>query len=241
MRASAAIDLKNTSSPPQPALLRDIQEGTALGTPTCVTTVQSYRPKEVIFYQGDTCKHLFEVVEGVVKLYKLTPDGRRQVTGFLYPGQFLGLGWKELYSQTAEAVSSAKLCRYPREKLDELLSVYPNLGRRLLNATTNELMVAQDQMLLLGRKTASERLASFLHRLLTRSEAEDGEACEIYLPMIRSDIADYLGLTAETVSRVLGRLRDLGIIGIPDHNNIEVLDRGLLCELAEGEEGLLAA
>ena len=114
--------------------------------------MQSYRPKEVIFYQGDTCKHLFEVVEGVVKLYKLTPDGRRQVTGFLYPGQFLGLGWNELYSQTAEAVSSARLCRYPREKLDDTEKAALEKAQAALEA---EQPVAAD-----NRPTASGRARS---------------------------------------------------------------------------------
>ncbi len=235
MRTSAALETGPDSGALQPGLLQEIGQD-SFGQPACITSLQVYRPKEVIFYQGDPCEHLFEVVEGVVKLYKLTPDGRRQVTGFLYPGQFLGLGWNESYTQTAEAVTAAKLCRYSRDKLDQWLMLYPALGRRLLDATTSELMVAQDQMLLLGRKTATERMASFIMRLFERNEDEGDESEDVYLPMIRSDVADYLGLTAETVSRILGRLRDSEIIDIPNHHYIRVLDRDRLEDLAEGDE-----
>ncbi|MCG8354442.1 MAG: helix-turn-helix domain-containing protein [Kiloniellales bacterium] len=236
MQTTSAVEITRNAVVPHAGQLQARGEAANGRQPSCITSLQCYQPKDVIFYQGDPCEHLFEVVEGVVKLYKLTPDGRRQVTGFLYPGQFLGLGWNELYTQTAEAVSGAKLCRYPHAKLDEWLTLYPALGRRLLSATTTELVLAQDQMLLLGRKTARERIASFLVRLLERQEDDDDPSDEIYLPMIRADIADFLGLTAETVSRVLGRLRDCRIIEIPDHGCIQVCDRDRLEELAEGDE-----
>ncbi len=235
MRTATALETGADHGALHSGLLQEIG-GESFGQPACITSLQAYRAKDVIFYQGDPCAHLFEVIEGVVKLYKLTPDGRRQVTGFLYPGQFLGLGWNDTYTQTAEAVTGAKLCRYSRDKLDQWLMLYPALGRRLLDATTNELMVAQDQMLLLGRKTATERMASFIMRLVERDEDEDGECGDVYLPMIRSDVADYLGLTAETVSRILGRLRDSEIIDIPNHHYVRVLDRDRLEELAEGDE-----
>ena len=123
----------------------------------CVSSVQSFEAKQTIFHEGDQAEALFEVVEGVVKLYKLMADGRCQVTGFLYPGQILGLEHRECYAQSAEAVSPVKVCLYPRSKLDDIIDCHPSVGQRLLSNISNELVTAQDQMLLLGRKSAIER------------------------------------------------------------------------------------
>lgn len=203
---------------------------------TCITAVQPCRAKEPIFHEGDRGEHLFEVLEGVVKLYKLTPDGRCQVTGFLYPGQWLGLEWNGDYTQSAEAVTPAKLCRYNRTRIEDLAERSPQLTRRLLALTTNELVAAQDQMLLLGRKTAAEKLCSFLLRLSQDAQERGADPNEIDLPMNRADIADYLGLTTETVSRTIGRLKDLDVIAFRDQRHLIVRDMDRLTELAEDEE-----
>lgn len=193
----------------------------------------------VLFYQGDPAEHLFEVVEGVVKLYMLTPDGRRQVTCFCYPGQFLGHGAEEAYLQTAEAVGPAMVRRYPRARMESLMIEQPELANRLLRMTLDQLSVAQDQMLNLGRKTATERMASFILGLLGRDRGEREASAELHLPMARTDIADYLGLTPETVSRVLGRLKAVGVIALRTANDIEVRDLRRLGLLAEDETALV--
>ncbi|MSP67660.1 MAG: cyclic nucleotide-binding domain-containing protein [Alphaproteobacteria bacterium] len=187
---------------------------------------------EVIFFEGDDAEHVFNIVAGVVRLFKLMPDGRRQVTGFLYPADFLGLALSATYAYSAEAVTPVRLCRFPRGKLERLLEEIPRLEKRLLGNAANELMVAQDQMLLLGRKTAKERLASFLMHLSSRAERRGETADPIALPMSRTDIADYLGLTIETVSRTFTRLRKDGLIDHADPHVVHVLDRGGLEELA---------
>lgn len=189
----------------------------------------------VLYYQGDPADHFFEVLQGVVKLYMLTPDGRRQVTSFCFPGQFVGQGADDSYLQTAETVGDAVLRRYPRSGMDRLTIEQPELAHRLLRMTLNDLIVAQDQMLSLGRKTATERIASFFLRLAKRETKQDDERAMIHLPMARTDIADYLGLTPETVSRILGRLKSLGIIALKSANDIAILDLGLLADLAENE------
>lgn len=189
----------------------------------------------VLYYQGDPADHFFEVLQGVVKLYMLTPDGRRQVTSFCFPGQFVGQGADDSYLQTAETVGDAVLRRYPRSGMDRLTIEQPELAHRLLRMTLNDLIVAQDQMLSLGRKTATERIASFFLRLAKRETKLDDERAMIHLPMARTDIADYLGLTPETVSRILGRLKSLGIIALKSANDIAILDLGLLADLAENE------
>lgn len=196
-------------------------------------------PGSVLFYQGDDAEHFFEVLQGVVKLYMLTPDGRRQVTNFCFPGQFVGHGSEALYPQTAEAVGSVVVRRYSRSSMERLLAEQPALAHRLLQTTLDELVVAQDQMLSLGRKTAIERIASFFVRLSRRNRKADQAASLLHLPMARTDIADYLGLTPETVSRVFSRLKGLGVIALKSVNDIEIRDLDLLAELADDETALV--
>ncbi len=181
-------------------------------------------PGDAIFYEGDPADHLFNVTSGAVRISKLLPDGRRQVTGFLFPGDFLGLAFNESYTYSAEAVGSSTLCRFPRRDLERLLSEHPKMERRLLGMASNELATAQDQMLLLGRKTAREKLATFLLMLSARAERRGHDANPIDVPMTRADIADYLGLTIETVSRTFTELRKGGLIEPQGATNIRLPD-----------------
>jgi len=187
-----------------------------------------------VFAEGDAADSVYEVVRGMLKLYKLLPDGRRQITGFLSAGHLLGLADDDLYLYTAEAVTEVTLCRYTRSRLDRLIDEVPGFARVLLAATSDELRAAQDQMLLLGRKDAMEKIASFL--LMMGERQTTGEAAdEIHVPMGRSDIADYLGLTTETVSRTLTKLKGQGSIALHAPARIRLQDRDRLAELAAGE------
>lgn len=206
-----------------------------------LVSVEDVGQKRAIFYEGDSAEHLFEVLSGVVKLYKLLADGRRQITGFLYPGHFMGLSYDNRYVYTAEAVTDVRLCRYPRARLDRLMAETPGLGRRLLSLALVELVAAQDQMLLLGRKSTMEKVASFLLRLATPMDSAESRADRLFLPMGRVDIADYLGLTVETVSRAFTKLRHMHVIELEQHNRVRILDFDLLDELAEGDDRLSAA
>ncbi len=174
------------------------------------------------------------VTSGSVKLYKLLGDGRRQITGFLFPGDFLGLALNTTYSYTAEAIEPVTACRFPREKLEKLFDEFPRLEKRMLGMAVDELAAAQDQMLLLGRKTAKEKVASFLLMLARRQEHRGEESGTIQVPMSRSDIADYLGLTIETVSRTLTQLRKEATITLKDNRHIEAVGIDMLEDLAEG-------
>jgi len=187
-------------------------------------------PGQTIFQEGDEADYVYNIVSGSVRLFKLLPDGRRQITGFLFESDFLGLALKERYAYSAEAVSETAVCRFPRGKLERLFEDMPRLETRLLDQASNELIAAQDQMLLLGRKTAVERLSSFLFALARRQ----GSA-SLDLPMTRTDIADYLGLTIETVSRSFTKLRRTGVIATHDAHSVEILDRDALEGLTEGE------
>ncbi|WP_142849253.1 cyclic nucleotide-binding domain-containing protein [Telmatospirillum sp. J64-1] len=189
---------------------------------------------DTIFREGDPALHLYSVGAGTVKLYKLLSDGRRQITAFMFPGDFFGLPLGGGYAYTAEAVTPVTLCRFPRRKLEGLLEEVPTLEKRLLKLTIAELASAQDQMLLLGRKTAREKVASFLIMLAERCEKRGRTGPSLPLSMSRSDIADYLGLTIETVSRVLTQFKKENIIGLPDLGHVVMRQPELLRQIAEG-------
>lgn len=198
-----------------------------------IITSVSVESGQSIIHEGSPAEHLFNVVSGAVKLYKLLSDGRRQITGFLFPGDFLGIALNETYVYSADALTPVRLCRFPRRRLEALLKEIPSLEHALLDEVATELVAAQDQMLLLGRKTARERVASFLVMLARRAERHHRPANPIELPMSRSDIADYLGLTTETVSRTLTQLRQSKTIDIHGRGEIEILDRAALQEIGE--------
>ena len=189
-----------------------------------------------IINEQESADFLFNVTAGSVKLYKLLPDGRRQMTGFLFPGDFLGIAMNDCYAYSAESLEDTKLCRFSRAKLEQLLKELPHLENRLLNMVSNELVLAQDQMLLLGRKTAKEKVCSFLLSLSKRRSKNSGLLENISLPMGRSDIGDYLGLTTETVSRTLTNLKKAGIISIPENGILKITNIQELTDLAEGFE-----
>jgi CRP/FNR family transcriptional regulator, anaerobic regulatory protein len=188
-----------------------------------------------VINEGDDAVSVFNVASGSVKLYKLLSDGRCQITGFLLPGDFCGIATDGTYAYSAEALEPSEICSMPRHKLDAVFSRHPELERRLLAIVSHELSVAQDQMLLLGRKTATERLAAFLLRQSARSERIGWPADPVQLPMSRADIADYLGLTIETVSRTFTKLKEASAIRLPTKNVVELADRERLEAIAEGE------
>jgi CRP/FNR family transcriptional regulator, anaerobic regulatory protein len=192
------------------------------------------RPHRLIFVETEPAKHVFNLTEGVVKVYKMLADGRRQVTGFLFPGDFLGLVHNELYSYTAETVTQTTLCQFPRSKLEMLLNELPNLEQRLLEMASHELAAAQDQMILLGRKLARERVASFLLILSKTAQRRGQSGNPISIPMPRADIADYLGLTTETVSRTMTKLNSQRLIHIVDDQNVQIVEPTVLYKIAVG-------
>jgi CRP/FNR family transcriptional regulator len=177
----------------------------------------TFAPKAMLFDQGALASHVFNITEGVVRLYKSLPDGRRQIMGFALPGDFLGLALMDRYGVTAEAVTPVKVCRFVRSSFVSYIDGKPHLLRRLHEFAGHELSLAQDQMLLLGRKTAEEKVAAFLVNLQMRYARIGPMSVTVALPMGRQDIADYLGLTIETVSRTLTKLaREKTILIVPD-------------------------
>ena len=191
---------------------------------------------EHVINEGDEATAVFNIAAGTIKLYKLLQDGRCQITGFLQPGDFCGIATDGTYAYSAEALETSEICSMPRRKLEAVFSRHPELERRLLAIISHELSVAQDQMLLLGRKTATERLAAFLLRQSERSKRLGWPANPVHLPMSRAEIGDYLGLTIETVSRTFTKLREEGTIHLPSKTEIELADIERLRNLAEGCE-----
>lgn len=214
--------------------LCNVLESDELSLLASIVTSLEVPARKPIIDEGEDAHYLFNVTGGAVKLFKLLADGRRQVTGFLFPGDFVGIAMNETYAYSAEAVNAVKLCRFPRQKLEELLDRFPHLEKRLLGMASNELAQAQDQMLLLGRKTAKEKLCSFLVTLSKRAERRGEDPGPIFVPMSRADIGDYLGLTTETVSRTFTNLKRDGVIRLREGGMVEIPDFDLLEELAEG-------
>lgn len=186
-----------------------------------------------IFAEGNAADAVYRVVEGTVRLYKLLPDGRRQVIGFLQAGDLMGLAMGGSYLYTAETVTAAAVRRIPRARFDALMDEQPALARKMMATMAGELVAAQDQMLLLGRKTAVEKLASFLLTLGRRAAARTPGCRRIELPMSRTDIADYLGLTTETVSRGFTKLKTSRLIRLLDGHEVELTDIEALTDLAD--------
>ena len=160
---------------------------------TAISSLERKAPGETLFAEGDETNSVYEIVRGMLRLVKLLPDGRRQITGFLSAGRLLGLAPEGAHVYTAEAITEVTLCRYGWAAFERLIDEVPGFAKPLLTVTSHELRVAQNQMLLLGRKTATEKVASYL-RLIGEQRDGDG-TLEVDLPMTRSNIADYLGLT----------------------------------------------
>ena len=184
-----------------------------------------------LFFDGDVASHYYKVVSGAVRSCKLLSDGRRHITDFFLAGDFIGVEALKTHSCTVEAVNDTTLVRYDRRMIDALVARSPRVGKFLLDRVCADLSQARARMLLLGRMSARERLASFLLRIGARSRRRDDT---IPLPMTRTDIGDYLGLTTETVCRTFAQLKSAGLIEAPSPHEMRVLKRHDLATLAQG-------
>ena len=176
---------------------------------------------QTLFYDEDDAEYFFEIVSGTVRCCRLIQDGRRQIHRFAGAGELLGLSGENSYGYSAEAVTDIVVRRHRLASLDSEMTRDGALRRRVLQALRDELAATRAQMMLLGRMSATEKLASFLLALAGRS-AVPGDCIE--LPMSRNDIADYLGLTLETVSRKMNELRMLGVIALETATRVRITD-----------------
>ncbi|HYU11857.1 MAG TPA: helix-turn-helix domain-containing protein [Stellaceae bacterium] len=189
----------------------------------------SFARDQEIYAEGDTADCWYKVISGTVRICKFLADGRRHIAEFCFAGDCFGLPPAGIRVFSAEAVGEIVVMRYPRRAADRLIDGDPQLARCLCDMTLRDLAHAQTRMLLLGRMTASERVANFLLEMSERRDARRS----LDLPMSRTDIADYLGLTIETVCRVLSALKRDSVIAIPTPHRIELRDRDALEAISE--------
>jgi CRP/FNR family nitrogen fixation transcriptional regulator len=181
----------------------------------------SYRKDEEIYGEDEPAEYVYQIIRGAVRTYKLLSDGRRQIGAFLLPGDAFGLELGTNHRLAAEAIIDTTVRLVKRSSLEQAAGVDVQVARKLWSMTAGELRHAEDHMLLLGRKSAMERVANFLLEM-DRRQAVAGMMA---LPMCRRDIGDYLGLTLETVSRALSQLHGEGVLGFSGARQIVLRNR----------------
>ncbi len=192
--------------------------------------------KEFVFAEGDPTTHIFQVETGAVALYKILSDGRRQVVGFAYPGDLIGLGAEGEHVMNAQAIKPTRLRCLPVGALNQMARQDARLGFKLYEALARELAATRDLLLTTGQRSATERVVAFLLAFSRRNERSGKDACAFDLPMTRADIADFLGLTIETVSRTFTKLKVQGLIELPQSSHVRIVDLAALKNMEGGEE-----
>jgi CRP/FNR family transcriptional regulator len=183
--------------------------------------------------ESQETKNYANIISGVVKLTKMMSDGRQQIVGLQFAPDFLGRPFRIDSGISADAATDVNVCSFPKTVIERMIKESPELEHRLLEQTLKELDEARDWMLTLGRKTASEKVASFLYLIATHVNPDsESNSVSFQLPLTRSDIADFLGLTIETVSRQLTKLRKDRVVLIVNNRHVEVPDLDVLAERA---------
>jgi len=182
--------------------------------------------------QGQPVHSYANILNGVVKLTKMLPDGRQQIVGLQFAPDFTGRPFSRESALSAEAATDTEICAIPKAALDRLVNNSRDLERRLYSQALIELDEARDWMLTLGRKTAREKVASFLYLIATHIDPDKAEVQRFELPLTRQDIGDFLGLTIETVSRQITKLRQEKIIHVESNRSVTVHDIRRLAAIA---------
>lgn len=174
---------------------------------------------------GEPFKHYSNIIGGVVKLTKLMADGREQIVGLQFAPDFLGRPFTETSDYSAESTTDVRLCSFPKAVLEQLIKQSPELEHRLYQQSLKELDEARDWMLTLGRKTAGEKVASFLCLIadhIDPESAQQEDEVQFRLPLTRAEMAEFLGLTIETVSRHMTKLKKAGLIDLLDTKTVKI-------------------
>jgi CRP/FNR family transcriptional regulator len=201
---------------------------------------RSFKAGEAIFWAGDRMDFVASVVQGVATLTQTMEDGRRQMVGLLLPSDFLGRPNRDTVNFDVTATTDVQLCCFRRAPFQEMLVSTPHISQRLLEMTLDELDAAREWMLILGRKTAREKIASFLSIIARRDQgaASAKDQISFDLPLTREAMADYLGLTLETVSRQMSALKRDGVILLEGKRRVVVPDiQTLLDETGDDADG----
>ncbi|MEL7114810.1 MAG: Crp/Fnr family transcriptional regulator [Pseudomonadota bacterium] len=211
-----------------------------IGALNAISTRRKLSAGEIYAVEGDEAQTFANVVDGVAKLVRGMEDGREQIVGLLFPSDFMGRTFGEVrparIPYTVEAATDLEICTFNSASFEAAVEEFPALERKLLQRTLNELDAARDWMLLLGRKSAGERVATFLHHIAKRCMAshcgDGGTQYGFDLPLSRSDMADFIGLTIETVSRQISKLRKDGILVMDGTRRVASVDMERLSERA---------
>ena len=198
-----------------------------------ISDEKEFKDKQTIFLQQENSRNLYNITKGNIKIYKLLNDGRIQIIGFLYPGDFFGSYKKGKYNYSAEAIGDVRLCVFKQETLDNYLEKNMNLAKELLHMTSHELTLAQDRIGVLGKMNANERVAKFILNISEQRARIGWQNNPVSLPMIRQDIADYLGLTLETVSREITRFKTSNLIKVMNSKQIFIMDKEKLATICQ--------
>lgn len=203
---------------------------------------KTLQPGHIILRDNEEPGYFANIVTGVVKLTKSLGDGRQQIVGLQFASDFLGRPFRKFSPYHAEAVTDVHLCTFEKVQFERLAKEYQDFEHRLFEHTLDELDAAQEWMLLLGRKTAEEKVASFLLMVARRMQTVGcktltGATMRFELPLARAEVADFLGLTIETVSRQFTRLKVDKVITLEGSRTIVVLDPHRLQAISERDEG----
>lgn len=206
---------------------------------------RSFQAGQTVIWSGDRMDFVASVVSGVATLTQTMEDGRRQMVGLLLPSDFVGRPGRPAATYDVTATTDLVMCCFRRKPFEELIVTTPHVSQRLLEMTLDELDAAREWMLLLGRKTAREKIASLLAIIARRDAAlhavRDSRRLVFELPLTREQMADYLGLTLETVSRQVSALKKDGVIELEGNRRVIVPDMDRLLEEAadDGDGGFL--
>lgn len=203
-----------------------------------ITRTRDFKAGDAIFSDDAPIESYATIKDGIVKLSKILPDGRQQTIGLSFPPDFIGRTYKDKNSYFASAVTDVTVCTFPREMFNAFLLKTPSLEHRLFELTLNELDAARDWMLMLGRMSALEKVATIILKFAEKMhcaktlQGESSDELKFELPLTRAEIADFLGLTIETVSRQFTLLKNQGLIKITQQRYIEILDKEKLQHLS---------
>jgi CRP/FNR family transcriptional regulator len=210
-----------------------------------IKSYKTYAPGDVIVWAETDVTHLGSVVMGVASINRTMEDGRRQLVGLLLPSDFIGRPGRDMVPYDIVAVTEVTVCHFHKAEFENMLASTPAIGSRLLELTLDELDAAREWMLLLGRKTAREKVTSFIAMLVRRALPDTGSVAEgitITLPLTRVEIGDFLGLTLETTSRQISALKKDGIVELRGAHDVHIPDLvALFDETGSDNDGGLPA
>ena len=198
-------------------------------------TYQTFEAGQPIIWRGDDLTHFSSLVTGIASLSRTLEDGRTQMVGLLLPSDFIGRPGRETVDFDVTAVTEVTLCRFQRRPFEDLVERVPHISQRMMEMALDELNAAREWMVLLGRKTAREKIATFLEMIVRRDMVPERGLQEHKLPLTREEIANFLGLTLETISRQLSAMKQEGVIEFIDRRHFRIKDLNAL-HLASGDD-----